>query len=159
MRAQRRNINQNVHLNNRLSDLTNPHNYVGDLHIERNETVGGTLDVKGDIHADNYYLKDYVLIPAGTIVQSAAKNEPAGWYDCDGRTLTIELHQDLFNAIEYTFGGVFGGADLSFNLPDMRGKGSIGTTSIDNNVVTVTNNSDTLISTTTLQPLRYLIKY
>jgi hypothetical protein len=158
MRAQRRNINRNVLLNNRLSDLTNPHNRVGDIHIVRNETVGGTLDVKGDIHADNYYLKDYVLIPAGTIVQSAANNQPAGWYDCDGRTLTIELHQDLFNAIGYTFGG----ADLSFNLPDMRGKGSVGTISPANTVVTVTNNTnntDTLVSATTLQPLRYLIKY
>lgn len=133
MRAQRRNINRNVHLNNRLADLTNPHNYVGDLHIERNATIGGNLDVSGDLHAGsyyatgNYYLDTYVLIPAGTIVQSAAINEPAGWYNCDGRILTIELHQDLFNAIQFAYSsGNFSGEDLSFNIPDMRGRVGVG---------------------------------
>ena len=160
MRAQRRNINQNVLLNNRLSDLTNPHNYVGDLHIERNATIGGNLDISGDLHAGsyyatgNYYLDTYVLIPAGTIVQSAAINEPAGWYNCDGRILTIELHQDLFNAIEYTFGG----ADLSFNLPDMSGKGSVGIGLVND----LASNVDISVDATTTIPflaLRYLIKY
>ena len=133
MRAQRRNINQNVLLNNRLSNLTNPHNYVGDLHIERNATIGGNLDISGDLHAGsyyatgNYYLDTYVLIPAGTIVQSAAINEPAGWYNCDGRILTIELHQDLFNAIQFAYSsGNFSVEDLSFNIPDMRGRVGIG---------------------------------
>jgi microcystin-dependent protein len=133
MRAQRRNINQNVLLNNRLSNLTNPHNYVGDLHIERNATIGGNLDVSGDLRADsfyargNYYLDTYVLIPAGTIVQSAAIFEPAGWFDCDGRTLSVFVNADLFDAIGYEYSrNVYGGEDLSFNIPDMRGRVGIG---------------------------------
>lgn len=133
MRAQRRQINQNVHLNNRLAILTNPHNLLGDIHIDRDETVGRNLDVSGDLHAasyyatGNYYLDTYVLIPAGTIVQSAAINEPAGWYNCDGRTLTIEMHPDLFAAIQYAYsGGNFSGQDLSFNIPDMRGRVGVG---------------------------------
>jgi microcystin-dependent protein len=133
MRAQRRNINQNVLLNNRLSNLTNPHNYVGDLHIEHNATVGGNLDVSGDLHASsfyatgNYYLDTYVLIPAGTIVQSAAIYEPAGWFDCDGRTLSVFVNADLFDAIGYEYSrNVYGGEDLSFNIPDMRGRVGIG---------------------------------
>lgn len=133
MRAQRRNINRNVHLNNRLAELTNPHNYVGDLHIERNATIGGNLDVSGNLSAanyyatGNYYLDTYVLIPAGTIVQSAAINEPAGWYNCDGRVLTIEVHEDLFNAIQFAYStGNFSGQDLSFNIPDMRGRVGVG---------------------------------
>jgi len=133
MRAQRRNINQNVLLNNRLSNLTNPHNYVGDLHIERNATIGGNLDVSGDLRADsfyargNYYLDTYVLIPAGTIVQSAAIYEPAGWFDCDGRTLLVAEYAYLFSAIGYGYSiGVYGGADLSFNIPDMRGRVGVG---------------------------------
>lgn len=139
MRAQRRQINQNVLLNNRLSNLTNPHNLVGDINIVRNETVGGNLDVSGDLHVDgdlyatsyyatgNYYLDTYVLIPAGTIVQSAAINEPAGWYNCDGRTLTIEVHPDLFAAIQFAYSnGNFSGQDLSFNIPDMRGRVGVG---------------------------------
>ena len=132
MRAQRRNINRNVLLNNRLTTLTNPHNYVGDIHIVRDETIGRNLDISGNLRATNYYasgnyyLDTYVLIPAGTIVQSAAINEPAGWYNCDGRILTIEMHEELFNAIQFAYSGNFSGEDLSFNIPDMRGRVGVG---------------------------------
>ena len=139
MRAQRRAVNRQVLLDNRLSTLTNAHNYVGDLHIERNETVGGNLDVSGDLTVmgdirarsyyatGNYYLDNYVLIPAGTIIQSAAMLEPEGWLDCDGRTLSVFANADLFDAIGYEYSvGVYGGEDLSFNIPDMRGRVGIG---------------------------------
>ena len=132
MRAQRRNINRNVLLNNRLSTLTNPHNYVGDIHIVRDETIGRNLDISGNLRATNYYasgnyyLDTYILIPAGTIVQSAAINEPAGWYNCDGRILTIKMHEELFNAIRFAYSGGFSGNDLSFNIPDMRGRVGVG---------------------------------
>jgi microcystin-dependent protein len=115
-------------LDNRLSTLTNAHNYLGDLHIERNATIGGNLDVSGDLRArsyyatGNYYLNNYVLIPAGTIIQSAAINEPAGWLDCDGRTLLVAEYAYLFSAIGYGYGG----ANLSFNIPDMRGRVGVG---------------------------------
>lgn len=147
MRAQRRAVNRQVLLDNRLSTLTNAHNYVGDLHIERNETVGGNLDVSGDLTVmgdirarsyyatGNYYLDNYVLIPAGTIIQSAAMLEPEGWFDCDGRTLSVFVNADLFDAIGYGYSiGVYSGADLSlnraadlsFNIPDMRGRVGVG---------------------------------
>jgi microcystin-dependent protein len=140
-RAQRRAVNLNVLLDNRLSTLTNAHNYDGDLHIERNATIGGNLDVSGDLHArsyyatGNYYLNNYVLIPAGTIIQSAAILEPNGWLDCDGRTLSVVEYAYLFSAIGYTYSvGVYRGADintnrsadLSFNIPDMRGRVGVG---------------------------------
>ena len=132
-RVQRRELNQRVMLDNRLSTLTNAHNYLGDLHIERNATIGGNLDVSGDLHArsyyasGNFYLNNYILIPAGTIIQSAASAVPGGWLDCDGQTLSVIVHANLFNAIGYTYSfGVYGGADLSFNIPDMRGRVGIG---------------------------------
>ena len=132
-RAQRRAVNRQVLLDNRLSTLTNAHNYLGDLHIERNATIGGNLDVSGDLHArsyyasGNFYLNNYILIPAGTIIQSAASAVPGGWLDCDGQTLSVIVHANLFNAIGYTYSfGVYGGADLSFNIPDMRGRVGVG---------------------------------
>jgi len=127
-RAQRRAVNRQVLLDNRLSTLTNAHNYLGDLHIERNATIGGNLDVSGDLHArsyyasGNFYLNNYILIPAGTIIQSAASAVPGGWLDCDGQTLSKVMYAYLFTAIGYTYGG----ADLSFNVPDMRGRVGIG---------------------------------
>ena len=136
---QGREVNRIVMLDNRLSNLTNSHNYDGDLHIERNQTIGGNLDIcgnltiGGDLRArnyyasGNYYLNNYVLIPAGTIIQSAAINEPAGWLDCNGRTLLVAEYAYLFSAIGYTYSsGVYSGSDLSFNIPDMRGRIGIG---------------------------------
>ena len=134
MRSQRRAINRNVYYENRLTNFTNPPIYTGDLYVEKNETVGGNLDVSGNLTiqqnlyansyyaSGNYYLDNYVLIPAGTIIQSAAINEPAGWFDCNGRTLLVSIYGDLFNAIGYTFGG----SDLSFIIPDMQGRVGIG---------------------------------
>ena len=137
-RVQRREVNRNVMLDNRLANLTNPHNYDGDIHIERNQTIGGNLDISGNLTvvgdlrgrnyyaSGNFYLDNYVLIPAGTIIQSAANDEPAGWLDCNGRVLSVVVYADLFNAIGYTYGGVYSGSDLSFNIPDMRGRVGIG---------------------------------
>jgi microcystin-dependent protein len=138
-RVQGREVNRIVMLDNRLSNLTNSHNYDGDLHIERNQTIGGNVDIcgnltiGGDLRArnyyasGNYYLNNYVLIPAGTIIQSAAINEPAGWLDCNGRTLLVAEYAYLFSAIGYTYSsGVYSGSDLSFNIPDMRGRIGIG---------------------------------
>jgi len=132
-RVQRRELNQRVMLDNRLSTLTNAHNYLGDLHIERNATIGGNLDVSGDLHArsyyatGNYYLNNYVLIPAGTIIQSAAIIEPDGWFDCNGRILSKVVYANLFIAIGYGYSrNVYSGSDLSFIIPDMRGRVGIG---------------------------------
>jgi microcystin-dependent protein len=133
-RTKSRVINANVLFQNRLTNFTNPPIHTGDLYVERNETVGGNLDVSGNltVHHDltannfyargNYYLDNYVLIPPGTVIQSAAINAPEGWFDCDGRTLNVVEYSDLFNAIGYTYGG----SGASFNIPDTRGRVSVG---------------------------------
>lgn len=137
MRAQRREISRNVMYDNRLTVFTNPPIHTGDLYVERNQSIGGNLDIcgnltiGGDMRArnyyatGNYYLNNYVLIPAGTIIQSAAINEPEGWFDCNGRTLLKVNYNGLFIAIGHTYGG-YSGVDLSFNIPDMRGRVGIG---------------------------------
>lgn len=127
-RAQGRTVNRNTYLDNRLTTFTNPHIYHGDLHVERDQTIGGNLTVEKDLRATsfyatgNYFLDTFVLIPAGTIIMSASITEPGGWLDCDGRLFNINVYPDLFSAIRYSFGG----ADNSFNLPDMRGRAGIG---------------------------------
>jgi microcystin-dependent protein len=126
--------NQSVYLQNRLTKFTDPPMRIGDLYVEKNETVGGNLDVCGNLTVGkdltatnfyargNYYLNNYILIPAGTIIQSASINEPEGWFDCDGRILNLNIYSNLFNAIRYTYGG----SDSSFNIPDTRGRSCIG---------------------------------
>ena len=129
-RTQSRAINHHVFLDNRLTNFVGEHVHYGDLIIERNALINGNLTVKQDIYArsyyatGNYYLDNYILVPAGTIVQSAAINTPDGWLTCNGALLNKLQYIDLFVAI----GNLYGGAptDLSFNLPDLRGRVGIG---------------------------------
>lgn len=127
-RAQSRTINRNTLLDNRLSTFLSPPVHTGDLYVEGNETIGGNLTIGKDLKATNfyasgnYYLDDYVLIPAGTVIQSAAISEPAGWFDCNGRLLNVSDYPALYNAIGHTYGG----SGSTFRLPDMRGKVTVG---------------------------------
>jgi microcystin-dependent protein len=129
-RTQSRAINHHVFLDNRLTNFVGEHVHYGDLIVERNALINGNLTVKQDIYArsyyatGNYYLDNYILVPAGTIVQSAAINVPDGWFNCNGALLNKLQYIDLFAAIGNTYGGLI--TDLSFNLPDMRGRVGIG---------------------------------
>ena len=156
-RAQNRTVNRNTYLDNRLTTFTNPHIYYGDLHVERNQTIGGNLTVRQDLSATNFrasgnfYLDTFILIPAGTIIMSACISEPGGWLDCDGRLLTVSIYSDLFSAIGYSFGGI----DSSFNIPDMRGRAGIGLgqgSGLTNRVLSATGGAETHTLSTTEIP-------
>lgn len=129
-RTQSRAINHHVFLDNRLTNFVGEHVHYGDLIIERDLLVNGNLTVKKDIRArsfyatGNFYLDEYILVPAGTIVQSAAINTPDGWLTCNGALLNKIAYVDLFAAIGNLYGGLI--TDLSFNLPDLRGRVGIG---------------------------------
>ena len=129
-RIQSRTVNHHVFLDNRLTNFVGEHVHFGDLIVERDALINGNLTVKHDIRArsfyatGNFYLDNYILVPAGTIIQSAAINVPDGWLNCDGTSCNKIFYADLFSAI----GNVYGGepTDLSFNLPDLRGRVGIG---------------------------------
>lgn len=133
-RAKSRKINENVYFQNRSAVFLNPPMRTGGLIVEKNQLIGGDLDICGnltvghDLHANNfyasgnYYLNNYVLIPAGTVIQSAATTEPTGWFDCDGRSLLKSAYAYLFDAIGYTYGG----SGANFNIPNMQGRVGIG---------------------------------
>ena len=131
-RIQSQTNNRNVYLENRLNNFTKPPMHEGDLYVERDEVVYGNLTVGKDLRSTNfyatgnYYLDTFVLIPAGTIIMSAATTEPGGWFDCNGRSLVKgaigSTYYDLFLAIGYTYGG----SGANFNIPDMRGRVGVG---------------------------------
>lgn len=119
---------------NRSAVFLTPPMRTGDLIVERNESVGNDLSIGGNLTvgnslraknyyaSGNYFLNNYVLIPAGTIIQSAAFAEPDGWLDCNGRSLSIYDYAGLFAAIQYTYGG----SGVNFTIPDMRGRVGVG---------------------------------
>jgi hypothetical protein len=46
-------INKQVQLNNRLTTFTNPPMKIGNLYVEKNETVFGDLDICGNLTVGN----------------------------------------------------------------------------------------------------------
>jgi microcystin-dependent protein len=147
-------INARTYLDNRLTTFTNPPIKTGNLHVEKNETVGENLDVSGNLTigrdlrarnfyaSGNYYLNSYILIPFGTIIQSAAVNVPDGWLNCNGASLGTTVYANLFGAIGYTYGG----SGSNFNIPDIRGRVGVGAGSaggLSNRILGVTGGAET----------------
>jgi microcystin-dependent protein len=136
-RAKNRAVNKNIHDANRLAEFNKPTIKKGDLYVENNQNIGGELNVGGDLKArnyyasGNYYLNNYILIPYGAIIQSAAVNIPDGWLLCDGSSLLKVDYTNLFNAI----GTTYGGSDLTnyFNIPNLNKRVIVGA---------ITNNTD-----------------
>jgi microcystin-dependent protein len=60
--------------------------------------------------------------PAGMVVDFAGSTPPGGWLMCDGQAYSTTTYAALFGVIGYSYGGSGG----SFNVPDARGRTSIG---------------------------------
>lgn len=132
LRAKSKAINNTTYVNNRLVKFVKNPSKSLDVIVEKDEYVQENLYVNGDITSSNfyatgnYYLNNYILIPYGTIIQSAAVNVPDGWLDCNGSIVLRTEYDNLFNAIGYTYSTLFSGSDLSFNVPDFRGRIGVG---------------------------------
>ena len=59
------------------------------------------------------------LCPPGTIVAYGGQTAPAGWFLCNGVTLTRSSYPALFSAIGTSFGS---SSSNTFNVPDFRGR-------------------------------------
>ena len=60
----------------------------------------------------------------GSIVMFAGNFEPRGWAFCAGQILSISQNSALFAILGTTFGG---NGIQTFALPDLRGRGPVGT--------------------------------
>ncbi len=129
LRRRQNTINANVFWGNRTANFLHEPTTELDLIVRRNANINGNLTIGQNLTATNvyasgnYYLDDYVLIPAGTVIQSASVNTPAGWLDCIGQTLLRSDYPDLFAAIGTTYGNT---SSADFKLPDLRGRCVVG---------------------------------
>lgn len=64
------------------------------------------------------------LVPAGTILPFGGAAVPSGWLLCDGQAASRTTYSRLYAAIGLTWG--VGDASTSFNVPDLRGRMTIG---------------------------------
>jgi microcystin-dependent protein len=64
------------------------------------------------------------VLPAGAIVSYGGATAPTGWLLCDGSAVSRTVYSLLFNAVGTLFGA--GDGSTTFNVPDLRGRTSIG---------------------------------
>jgi len=91
---------------------------VGNVGIGKQSPVSA-LDVSGVVNTNAQYTINYISIapPVGSIMAYTVAVSPAGWLLCDGALLNKLAYAGLFGVI----GTTFGGADLSFNVPNYSG--------------------------------------
>lgn len=63
-------------------------------------------------------------VPIGAIQSYGGNVAPSGWLICDGRAISRTEYSELFYAIGTTYGS--GDGSTTFNIPDLRGRVSIG---------------------------------
>lgn len=62
------------------------------------------------------------LLPTGVILPFGGATAPSGFVMCDGASYTTASKTALFNVIGYAYGG----SGANFNVPDLRGRVSVG---------------------------------
>ncbi len=90
--------------------------------LTEEEKNSGTIYFVSDGVAKNIFIDDNV--PIGTIAQYGGKTDPSYWLICDGRAVSRDTYSELFAAIGTTYGT--GDGSTTFNIPDLRGRVSVG---------------------------------
>jgi microcystin-dependent protein len=67
--------------------------------------------------------------PVGSIMPYAGTAAPGNWLMCAGQTVSRSTYVDLFNVVSTTFG--IGDGSTTFNVPDMRGRVTVGLDNMD----------------------------
>ncbi len=115
--------------------------------------VGANNTVSGTAISTSNPVVDQASIPPGVIWEWAGVSTPTGWLPCDSASLArAGTYANLYAAIGTTYGAVDGS---HFNVPDKRGRVSIGAgtgtkvltfSSRSSNTVTVTGSTNTTTS-------------
>lgn len=105
-----------------------------DLSLQEEVSIGGEepngRDVKIWINPEDMASSsDYDSLPIGSIIPYSGETAPEGYSICDGKELNRETYKELFSIIGTTFGN--GDGTSTFNLPDLKGRISVGLDSSD----------------------------
>lgn len=74
-----------------------------------------------------WYFPSFFLengVPAGAMMAFGRSSAPSGWLPCDGSAVSRSMYPALFDAIGTSYGN--GDGSTTFNVPDRRGRVSIG---------------------------------
>lgn len=111
----------------------------GGDHIELTQAEYDALSQAEKENGTVYFITDgtpdYTIIndsvPIGAVQAYAGASLPYGWLFCNGAAVSRETYSELFEAIGTAYGS--GDGSTTFNLPDLRGRVSIGVGSIQAN--------------------------
>lgn len=92
-------------------------------------SIGGLLQAKGKqiIDDEGNIVSGGDSLPIGTMLPigtTDTNNIPTNWLVCDGREVSRTAYEELFNVIGTNYGA--GDGSTTFNLPDKRGRVSVG---------------------------------
>lgn len=74
-------------------------------------------------------------LPIGSMLPYGNVNPPTGWLVCDGSAISRTVYAELFKVIGISYG--VGDGNTTFNLPNKKGRGSIGLDSLDTDFNTI----------------------
>ena len=94
--------------------------------VSQNIDIGGGGSSPGGILGD---------IPVGAQIPFGGGSVPNGWLLCDGSAVSRTTYADLFAVIGTSYGA--GDGSKTFNLPDKRGRVSVGKNSSDTDFATI----------------------
>ena len=103
-----------------------------ELPIASATTLGGikvganlSIDADGTLNASESKTSNGEVLPIGTMIPfGSANNIPTNWRICDGSEVSRTDYAELFNVIGTSYGE--GDGATTFNLPDKRGRVSVG---------------------------------
>lgn len=88
----------------------------------------------------NTQLKDLLVsngdtLPIGSIIPYGSSTAPSNWLKCDGRAVSRTTYSELFSVIGTLYGS--GDGSTTFNLPNLKGKVTIGQDTTDSDFNTI----------------------
>lgn len=98
-----------------------PGKYLGDAEADSLTISGEQALLVGGVYGGN--------TPVGSMLDWSTNTAPNGWLLCDGSVVSRSMYNDLFAVVGTTFGS--GDGSSTFNLPDFKGKVSVGRDSED----------------------------
>lgn len=93
--------------------------------LSEEDKNNGTIYFVTDGASGKVFLDDNT--PIGTIASYGGSSDPTYWLICDGRAVSRTAYAELFAVIGTTYGS--GDGSTTFNIPDLRGRVSLGTAS------------------------------
>lgn len=104
-------------ISNLQSDVTTIQTDITDIQTDITDIQTDITDIQTDI--TNIQTNITESMPLGSMIVYSSVTPPNGkWLRCEGQALSNVVYPDLFTVIGYSFGG----AGISFNLPDLRGQ-------------------------------------